>query len=132
LQIPEKARKACEKGTKRFALKDPAGSIPEFQKAIREFPAYYEAYAKMGAAELDLEQWTDAESAFRKAIELSDGHYAPADFGLGLILATVNKKFADAEAVVRAGLENAPKDVTGHFVLAWVLYSTARFQEAEE
>jgi tetratricopeptide (TPR) repeat protein len=132
LQIPEKARKDCEKGTKRFAAKDSAGSIPEFQKAIQSFPGYYEAYAKLGAAEFDLERWDDAESAFRKAMELSGGHYAPADFGLGLILATVTKKFADAEEVVRAGLEKAPTDVAGHFVLAWVLYSTARLQEAED
>jgi len=132
LQIPEKARKACEKGTELFAAKDAAGSIPEFQKAIKAVPGYYEAYAKMGAAELDLEQWAAAESAFRRAMELSDGRYAPANFGLGLILATVTKRFDQAEAVVRTGLAMAPTDVTGHFVLAWVLYSTARLDEAEE
>ena len=132
LQIPEKARNACEKGTRRFAAKDAAGSIPEFQKAIKAYPDYYEAYAKLGAAELDLERWDDAELAFRKAIDLSGGQYAPADFGLGLVLATVTKQFAAAEEVVRAGLEKSPTDVTGHFVLAWVLYSTSRLQEAEE
>jgi len=132
LQIPEKARNACEKGTRRFAAKDAAGSIPEFQKAIKAYPDYYEAYAKLGAAELVLERWGDAESAFRKAIDLSGGQYAPADFGLGLVLATVTKQFAAAEEVVRAGLEKSPTDVTGHFVLAWVLYSTSRLQEAEE
>jgi tetratricopeptide (TPR) repeat protein len=132
LQIPAKARKECEKGTKLFAAKNSAESIPEFQKAIKTFPDYYEAYAKMGAAQLDLERWGDAEAAFRKAIELSKDHYAPADFGLGLILATVSKKFAEAEAIVRAGLEQSPTDVAGHFVLAWVLFSTARLQEAEE
>jgi tetratricopeptide (TPR) repeat protein len=132
LQIPQKARKACEIGARRFAAKDAAGSVPEFQKAIKAFPGYYEAYVKLGAAELDLEHWGDAEAAFRKAIELSGGHYALANFGLGLILATVSKQFAEAETVVRTGLETAPTDVTGHFVLAWVLYSTARLQEAEE
>lgn len=132
LQIPEKARAASAKGEKRFAAKDSAGSIPEFQKAIRVFPGYYEAYAKLGAAELDLEHWGAAESAFRKSIELSGGRYAPASFGLGLILATVRSQFEEAEQVVRSGLEIAPNDVTGHFVLAWVLYSTSRLQEAEK
>jgi len=132
LQIPEKARSACNKGTERFAAKDSEGSIPEFQKAIKAFPDYYEAYAKLGAAELDLERWDDAEAAFRKSIELSGGHYAPANFGLALILATVTKQFAEAETVVRAGLEMKPADETGHFVLAWVLYSTSRLQEAEK
>jgi Tfp pilus assembly protein PilF len=132
LQIPEKARKACREGTKRFAAKDAAGSVVEFQKAIKAFPGYYEAYAKMGASELELEQWGPAESAFRKSMELSQGRYAPANFGLGLILATVTKKFDEAEAVVRSGLETAPTNVSGNFVLAWVLYSTARLKEAEE
>jgi tetratricopeptide (TPR) repeat protein len=132
LQIPEKARAACDKGTRKFAAKDPTGSIPEFQKAIKVFPGYYEAYAKLGAAELDLEQWDAAESAFRKSMELSGGRYAPANFGFGLILATVSKQFTQAESVVRAGLEMDPTDVTGHFVLGWVLYSTARLQEAEK
>src|ERR1700676_538577 len=52
LQIPEKARNAFEKGIKRFAAKDMAGSVSEFQKAIKVFLAYYEAYGKMGDADL--------------------------------------------------------------------------------
>jgi tetratricopeptide (TPR) repeat protein len=132
LQIPEKALEACNRGTQRFAAKDSAGSVVEFQKAIKLFPKYYEAYAEMGAADLDLDNWKDAESAFRKSIELSAGQYAPADFGLGLILATVNNQFADAEKVIRRGLTIDPKDVTGHFVLAWVLYSTSRLRDAEK
>ena len=132
LRIPAKALAACNKGTQRFAAKDSAGSIAEFQKAIKAFPGYYEAYAELGAAELDLEHWDQAESAFRQSIDLSGGRYAPADFGLGLILATVKKQFADAEAVIRNGLNMVPNDTTGNFVMAWVMYSTTRLQEAEK
>jgi tetratricopeptide (TPR) repeat protein len=131
LLIPEKARAACDKGSKRFVAKDSAGSIPEFQKAIKAFPQYYEAYAKLGAAEVDLEKWPDAEQAFRKSIELSGGHYAPANFGLALILATVTNHFEEAESVVRAGLATDPNDETGRFILGWVLYSTDHLEEAE-
>jgi tetratricopeptide (TPR) repeat protein len=132
LQIPEKARAACNEGTKHLAAKDSAKSISDFQKAIKAFPGYYEAYAKLGAAELELEQWSNAESAFRKSMELSGGRYAPANFGLGLVLATVTKQFAEAEETVRAGLEIDPTNVSGRFALAWVLYSTGRLQEAEK
>jgi tetratricopeptide (TPR) repeat protein len=132
LQIPPKARAACHKGTERFAAKDSAGSISEFQKAIQAFPDYYEAYAKLGAAQLDLERWDAAESAFRKSLELSGGRYAPANFGLGVVLATVSRKFSEAEALVRSGLETSPADASGHFVLAWILYSTDRLQGAEK
>ncbi|HXA56967.1 MAG TPA: tetratricopeptide repeat protein [Candidatus Acidoferrum sp.] len=132
LQIPGKARAACNKGTKRLLAKDAAGSIPEFQKAIQEFPDYFEAYGKLGAAEVELQRWDDAINAFRKSIELSDGHYAPSQFGLGLIESTVTMQFADAERQIRAGLEAVPNDVTGNYLLGWVLYSTGRLQEAEQ
>ena len=132
LQIPEKALEACNRGTQRFAAKDSPGSVLEFQKAIKAFPGYYEAYAQLGAAELDQEHWELAESAFRRSIDLSGGRYAPADFGLGLILATVKKEFEEAETVIRNGLELDPNDTTGNFVLAWVMYSTTRLQDAEK
>jgi tetratricopeptide (TPR) repeat protein len=132
LQIPDKARSACNKGTKRLVAKDAAGSIAEFQKAIQEFPDYFEAYGKLGAADIELQRWNDAINAFRKSIELSDGHYAPALFGLGLIDATVTMHFDDAEHEIRAGLESEPNDVTGNYLLGWVLYSTGRLQDAEE
>lgn len=132
LQIPRGARAACNKGAKLLSAKDPAGSIPEFQKAIKAFPNYYEAYARLGAADVDLERWDDAETAFRKSLELSGGHYAPANLGLGLILATVKNQFIEAETVVRAGLAGEPADITGLFALGWVLYSTDRLQEAEK
>ena len=98
-----------------MAAKDSAGSVPEFLKAIKAFPNYYEAYAKLGAAEVDLDRWDDAEAAFRKSLELSGGHYAPANFGLGLILATVKNQFSEAETVVRAGLDVEPANTTGLF-----------------
>ena len=132
LQIPAKARADCNKGTKRLVANDAAASVPDFQKAIKEFPDYFEAYGKLGAAEIELQHWDEAISAFRKSIELSGGHYAPAEFGLGLIEATVTNQFADAEEAIRAGLESEPKDVTGNYLLSWVFYSTGRLQDAEE
>jgi tetratricopeptide (TPR) repeat protein len=132
LQIPQRARDAFTKGVKGFAAKDSVESVREFQKAIQLFPGYYEAYEKLGVAELDLKQWDSAESAFRKSIELSSGRYPPASFRLGLILSTVRNQFAEAESAVRTGLAMDPEDVTGNFVLGWVLYSTGRLEEAEK
>jgi tetratricopeptide (TPR) repeat protein len=131
LRIPEKARKAFNKGTTLLAAKDPAKSIPEFQRAIKAFPDFYEAYYKLGIADLELQRPRDAEAAFGKSIELSDGRYALPHFGLGLILCTQNQ-FADAEASIRTGLDIDPADAAGHFTLAWVLYSAARLPEAEK
>jgi tetratricopeptide (TPR) repeat protein len=131
LSIPEKARKAFGKGTQRFAARDWAGSIVEFQKAIRAFGDLYEAYYKIGIAQLELQQGYEAEAAFRKSIEISSGQYAPPLFGLGLAL-SYGGRFAEAEEAVRKGLDLEPLDAAGHFAMAWVLYTAGKTADAEQ
>jgi tetratricopeptide (TPR) repeat protein len=130
LGIPDKARDAYNKGVRRLAAADWLGSIPNFQRAIKNFPTFYEAYSGLGGAELSMQSWDSAEAAFRKSIELSRGMFAPAHFGLGVILCHRNQ-FADAEATIRDGIELDPADAHGHFSLAWVLYAMGRLPEAE-
>jgi tetratricopeptide (TPR) repeat protein len=130
LSIPDKARRAFQKGTERIAAKDWAGSISEFEKAIKAFNDLYEAYYKIGIARLELQQSEAAEAAFRKAIEVSEGNYAPPFFGLGLVLSNAGQ-YQQAEEAVRAGLHLAPMDAAGHFTMAWVLYMAQRIAEAE-
>jgi tetratricopeptide (TPR) repeat protein len=131
LSIPEKAKQAFRKGTERLAKKDWAGGIMEFQKAVAAFGGLYEGYYKIGIAELELQKTEEAETAFRKAIELSDGRYAPPLFALGLTLSTLGQH-ADAEAVVRAGLTLEPMDAAGQFTMAWVEYSAQKVGDAEK
>jgi tetratricopeptide (TPR) repeat protein len=132
LSIPGKARDAYNKGIRRLNVKDWAGSVPEFQRAIKSFPGFYEAYDMQGVAQLAMQSWQDAETSFRKSLDLSLGHYAAPHFGLGLILCIHYKQFAQAEETVRDGLDLDPVDASGHFALAWVLFSVARLTEAEQ
>ena len=125
LGIPDKAREAYNKGVRQLDAADWLGSIPNFQRAIKSFPTFYEAYSGLGGAELSMQSWDSAEAAFRKSIELSRGMFAPAHFGLGVILCHRNQ-FADAEATNRDGIELDPADAHGHFSLAWVLYAMGR------
>ena len=106
-------------------------SITEFQKAIAAYEEFYEAYYKLGIANLELQINDAAEAAFRKSIDLSDSKFAPPLFGLGLTLGN-EKQFADAETYIRAGLQLEPTSAPGHFALAWVLYSAQRVVEAEK
>jgi tetratricopeptide (TPR) repeat protein len=131
LQIPEKAREAYNKGIQRFAQKDWAGSIVEFQRAIAAYHDFYEAYYKIGLANLELRLNAEAETAFRKSMKLSEGHFAPGLFGLGLTLGD-DKQFDDALAFIRAGLRLDPTSARGNFTLAWVLYTADRIAEAEK
>jgi tetratricopeptide (TPR) repeat protein len=131
LRIPDKAVDAYNKGIKRFAAQDWPGSLAEFQRAIAAYKDFYEAYYEAGLADLELKICVDAEAAFRKSIELSEGRFAPALFGLGLTLGN-GKQFDDALAFTRAGLLLEPMNPRGHFTLAWILYRAGRVAESEQ
>jgi tetratricopeptide (TPR) repeat protein len=131
LKIPGKARNAYNKGTQRFEQRDWSGSVVEFQRAIAAYKDFYEAYYKIGLADLELQLGKEAEAAFRKSIELSEGRFAPALFGLGLTLGDA-KQFDDALAFIRSGLTLEPTSARGNFTLAWVLYTAGRVVEAEQ
>jgi tetratricopeptide (TPR) repeat protein len=131
LRIPGKARKLFNKGTELLAEKNSGASIAEFQRAIKAFPDFYEAYYKIGIAELSLQHHGEAQAAFEKSIELSHGRYPPADFGLGVALC-LQQQFADAESAIRRGLDLDPVDADGYFTLAWVLFNAARLPDAEK
>jgi len=131
LSIPPKAFRAFEQGIERLAKKDAAGSLPYFQRAIQEFAGYYEAYDRIGAADLKLWRIPEAEQAFRKSIELSGSQYAHPLLALGAIL-DEQEKFAEAESMTRRGLDLAPETWRGHYYLAFALFGLNRLEEAEK
>lgn len=131
MSIPSKAHQAFQKGIERLARGDVAGSLPHFQRAVAKFPTYYEAYFEIGAAELKLMQITDAETAFRRSIELSGGSYAYPMFALGAILIH-QERFAQAEEITRRGVNLSPNAWNGHYFLGMALFGLNRLDEAEE
>jgi hypothetical protein len=58
-------KKFLEKGNQLFA-KDPAAGISEYQRAIKAFSDFYEAYYAMGIAELNQEHHAEAEGLSAK------------------------------------------------------------------
>jgi tetratricopeptide (TPR) repeat protein len=131
LRIPEKARKPFIKGSHLLKVNDAAGGIAEFQRAIHAFPDFYEAYYKIGIAELKLDHGSAAETAFRKSIELSEDRYTPAQSALSLLL-SAERKFAEAESVARVDLQLDPGDATGYYALGLALSTTGSLAEAEK
>jgi tetratricopeptide (TPR) repeat protein len=131
LSIPFKAHHAFEQGLDRLEKKDAAGSLPHFQRAILEYAGYYEAYDRIGAADLKLWRIPEAELAFRKSIDLSGAQYAHPLLALGAIL-DEQEKFAEAESVTRKGLDLDPESWTGRYYLALALLGLNRLVEAEE
>ena len=131
LHIPPKALLAFRQGLQRQAKKDAAGSLPFFQRAIAEYAGYFEAYDRIGVADLDLWRVADAEQAFRKAIDLSGGQYAHPLIALGAILDD-HETFAEAEQVLRKGLNLDPHSWRAQYYLGEALFGLNRVAEAEQ
>src|SRR5437588_3829754 len=108
LQIPPKAEHEYQQGLKRLLKRDPGGSLVHFAAAIEKYPDYFEVYYHKGMAEMALNKEDEAMQSFQRAIDLSDGRYARAEFGYGLILCRQGKT-EEAERIVRHGLEADPK-----------------------
>ena len=131
LKIPGKARGEYQKGMECLAKNDSAGSVNHFTKAIKAFPEYYEALSQLGMAEVHLGSMEEARKAFEAAIDLSNGKYAPAQFGFGYLL-YMQGKADEAEAILRRGLEGDGNAPHGHVILGMALLALNRLDEAEK
>jgi tetratricopeptide (TPR) repeat protein len=131
LSIPQKAHDAFDKGVAKAESKaDYQGAIGDFQAAIKDYPAYYESYAEMGLAYIRLNDFTSAEQALRKSIELSSAKYPPPLVLLSMLLNNQNHS-DDAEPIARHAIAAEPKNWRGHYELARALFSLRRVAEAE-
>jgi tetratricopeptide (TPR) repeat protein len=131
LSIPPKAHELMQKGLMQLHAKsDYRGSITQFERAIKEYPAYYEAYAEIGVAYAELGNVARSEQALRKSIDVSQQRYANAYFLLADLYVNA-ERFADAEPVARKGAALEGNSWKGHYELACALYGLDRDAEAE-
>jgi hypothetical protein len=131
LSIPRKAHELMQKGLMLlYANSDYRGSITQFQRAIKEYQGYYEAYAQIGVAYMELGDVASSEEALRKSIDVSEQRYADAYFALANVYVNA-KRFADAEPVARKGTQLDDNSWKGHFELASALHGLDRDDEAE-
>jgi len=105
--------------------------LKHFDAAIHISGDYYEVYYHRGVAEMQLGKSDEALESFQNAIDLSDGRYARAQFGYGLILCRQGK-LDEAERIVRQGLETDSNIADGHVVLGFVLLKLNRSDDAEK
>jgi tetratricopeptide (TPR) repeat protein len=102
LMIPDKARESFEKGVKAMsgAKPDYRKALSLFERATKECPDYYEAYAQIGVADQHLGDAAAAERALRKSVEMSSSRYADALFLLAEMLNDAGR-FIDSEVFAR-------------------------------
>jgi tetratricopeptide (TPR) repeat protein len=131
LEVPDKARGDYTKGKGLMDKQDYAGAIGAFQKAIQEFPGYYEAYAKMGVAQYMAGQAAEARQSLQKSIDMSGGKYAEAMFDLADVLNDVGE-YADAESVAGREISLEESSWRGYFERARALLGLKKYAEAEQ
>ena len=131
LAIPQKARAAYKKGaTKADSHGDYKGAVQEFQRAISNYPDYYEAYAELGMAYVRLKDFKEAEKALRKSIEMSEQKYAPPLMLLSMLLNDENRP-GEAEPVARQAMAADPNAWRGPYELSRAQLGLRRLPEAE-
>jgi hypothetical protein len=102
LMIPDKARESFDKGMKAMsgAKRDDRKALSFFERAVKEYSDYYEAYAEMGVAYQHLGEMAAAEKALRKSVEMSSSRYPDALFFLAVML-NDGGRFIDAQLFAR-------------------------------
>ena len=130
LSMPAKARDLMSAGKKKFyAEKNAEGALGDFQSAITAAPGYYEAYYQVGMAYVSLGKRDDAETSFRKSIELSGDKYCEAYVGLGTLMLD-RLDFAQGEKTLRRGVELNPDYWLGQYELGRALLNQDKLAEA--
>jgi tetratricopeptide (TPR) repeat protein len=128
LAIPEPARLEFSKGEDALRAKNTDESVKHFQKAIKIYEAYPQAYRMLGDALVEKQQWPEAETALKKSIGLQPD-LAPAYFDLGA-LRNQTKNYPGAEQSLKKGLELTPDATIGKYELAKTYWALGRWQDA--
>ncbi len=132
LLIPRKAHGTMEKGLNLlYQESDYESSLTQFQRAIKEYPDYYEAYAEMGAAYMKLGDAASSEEMLRKSIALSDEQYVE-PYVILASLFTAEERFAEAAPLARKAVALDAGTWQGYHELARALYGLDDFTGAQE
>jgi len=129
VNIPEKARQEFDKGETALRGKNPDEGVKHFQKAVKLYDNYPQAYRMLGEAYLEQQDWPKAEAALKKSVEL-DPKLAASYVDLGAI-ANQQHNYPAAEEALKKGLELSPDSSAGKYELAKAYWATGRWQDAE-
>jgi tetratricopeptide (TPR) repeat protein len=132
LSAPRKAKDEFDRGMNLLYTKsDYRAAIAQFQRAIKDFPTYYEAYAMEGTSYQSLGEMPSAEEALKKSVELSSGKYPEALYLLSALLLNA-KRYQEAEPLARKCVEVDVNSWQGPFELARALFGLTQYDEAEK
>ena len=120
LKIPEKAQKEFDKGMDAFAAGDNKKAEESFNKAIKEYPKYANAYSNLGVLYIKLGQQAKAKEAFNKAVTV-DSKFVPGYVNLAR-LSFAAHSYPETENTVNKALEISPDNLDALALLATAEY----------
>ena len=118
--VPPEARKEFEQAEAALTGNKMDEEVRHLEKAVSIYPKFLEAYLRLGAAYMDLQQWDKAEQALKKTIEI-DPKAANGYFALGEVYRR-QKKFDQAEKTLQDGLAIETRSAQAHLTLARVYW----------
>ena len=128
--IPEAARNEFDKGRKLLEENHNAsGSVEYFQKAIKDYQKFPQAYTLLGLAYLQQQKLPESKAALEQAVQL-DPQAGPAYITLGGCLNQM-KDYPGAEKALVKGLEILPDSPEGNYELGKTYWALHRWQQAE-
>ncbi|HWQ32435.1 MAG TPA: tetratricopeptide repeat protein [Blastocatellia bacterium] len=132
-EVPEAAKKACERGVEILdAGKDLKGGIEKLKEAVQLFPSYYLALERLGLEFVRQGKYEEAREFLAKALEVNSSG-APCYYAMGVIHYQ-SRKWAEAVEALRRALILAPDSPNAafeHFYLGLSLIKTGKGDEAE-
>lgn len=127
-RVPAPAFKEFESGREALRQKKSKEGIDHLQRAIEQYPDYFEAHLLLGTTYMEAHEWDNAAHALRRAAELNP-QSALALFSLGEVRRQ-QKQYSDAEAVLLSGLKLDDSSWEGHFTLGRVYLLRDEFMKA--
>src|SRR5579859_8023891 len=112
-----------------FKKHDARASLDEFKRAAKLDPWYGQAYMLLGLAQMQLQQWSDAQWAFEEATKVEPSN-PKAYLGAGSAL-NEQKNYAEAQKALQHSLAIRPDSAEAHYELARSLWGLGKWQLAE-
>jgi tetratricopeptide (TPR) repeat protein len=132
MSMPKQARELVSSGrVKLYTQKNPQASLQDFARALAKAPEYYEAQYEIGMAQVRLGHIEDAETSFRKSIEVSKDTYGDGEVALGTLLVE-NGSATEGENALRRGVGLNPNSWMGYFELGKLELNQNRLDDARQ
>lgn len=127
--VPKAALDHYQNAGKLAQAKDYKGAIKELKQAVSEYPSFVNAHNQLGVLYLRLNEFDNAESAFKAALKINPEAFEPL-LNRGVALYRLGK-FKDAETSLRATLKIKPETSVAYYYLGRTLNKLGRNEDAE-